>query len=301
MPGRRASMRGAALLSFAIFLGMAILSIVMAFTASIATKQANTLGTRQQAYLDTIRQKVEAYYKANASVIDSSLNWPSFDSARLQKEILEVEKWGATVWISKPLAANDPVRFRRIVVFLRTDTDDRNPPDASHFVETGEFISCPDSGQPCEPRRFLVFDGQEIQKANYRITVARVESIASRAQAYFKARALQDPERNVSINYFRPPFGNCVGIAPHDIPCLEEGSWFYRPLEGTEASARVMSLLGLDPSFALNAWGMPIEVANAGPDVNWCQPTDCLPPFTFAVRTQSPYGGFIKVRAVQQL
>lgn len=300
MTGRRGE-QGAAMLSFAIFLGVAILSIVTAFTASIATKQSSTLHARQELYLRALVPKIEAYYEANASLIDADLTWREFTSEKLKRDLLETPKWGAQLWISNPLSLPEGIKYRRIIVFLRTDTDDRNPPDEEQFTTTGVFVSCSDASKPCESRKTLIYEGQALQRKNYQATISKLESLAARAQSYFKSRVLQDPERNVSLDYFRPPFGNCTGIAPYDLPCTELSGTPYQALGDTTVGAQFMQVLGLEDSYTVNAWGAPVEVANSGPDVNWCRPGDCMPPFTLAIRTRTPYGGFIKVRAVQPM
>lgn len=283
--------RGAALLSFAVFLGVVILGIITTLSASLLRKQQGTLLPRQQAYVEEIVKRVGVYYEANAGVLDRDSTWNSFTANNFKAAAIDQERFGVTLLVSDRLTSPDGVKYRRVLVYTPSDTDPENPPSISTFATTGQFVSCGDPSKACDQRAFGIYDAMDLQKRNYAQTVLRMENIALRAQSYFKARVLQDPERNASVNYFIPRTG-CSAPLAHDIPCLPTAGNGYVDL----ADAGLEAQLGLEPSLLSNAWGTPIQVTNMAPHAETSSP-----PYSLVIRTQSPWGGFMQIYATQSL
>lgn len=284
--------RGAALLSFAIFLGVIVMGAITAMSSGILRKQQATLELRQRAYVDDIMARVEMFYETNAGQLDRDSTWANFSENNFKAAALDQQRFNVELKLSNRLTAPDnTVKYRRVLVYLPTDTDATNPPDLSSFETTGTFHSCSDPSLPCDKRVFAIYDAMDLQKRNYADTVRRMQQIALNAQSYFKARVLQDPERNAAINYFMPPSG-CASAHPNDIPCLPLAGGGFVNLD----YAGVEGPLALSPAMYLNAWGTPIQVTNMAPHAE-----TAMPPYSLVIRTQSPWGGFLSVYATQAL
>jgi hypothetical protein len=291
MRARKHAQRGAALLSFAVFLGVIILGIITTLSAGLLRKQQGTLLLRQQAYVEEVIQRVGIYYEKNAGVLDRDSTWTSYRENSFKAAAIDQEKFGVTLVVSDRLTSPEGIKYRRVLVYTPSDTDALNPPDTASFATSGVFNTCSDPSKACDRRAFAIYDALDLQKRNYARTVVKMQEIALRAQTYYKARVLQDPERNSTVNYFLPPLG-CSAVLANDLPCL--------PLTGNGfvdlASANISGQLGLEPSLFTNAWGTAIQVTNMAPHAE-----TTAAPYSLVIRTQSPWGGFMQIYATQTL
>lgn len=288
--------RGFGLLVFVIAISVVCLSIVLGYSSLMTREEANRRPAKLTAALEAYREKVQGFYLLHAAELDAATG----TSAPVTAEDILVgasipRRYGLQAELSNVLNADTGLKHRRFVMYFPSLTEGTNPPDLAAFKETGVFNGCADAAKDCTQPAAIVLDSLDIHKEALQETQRRLERVALKAQAYFKARMLQDPEKNISVNYFRPPFGGCSPIA-HELPCLDT----YLPLATFENGnwaplTTLPGILGLGPDELVNAWGYPIEASNK---------TDSEtgePPYTMVFRSPSPFGGYFTVKAVQQI
>jgi hypothetical protein len=287
--------QGFGLLVFVIITAIVSLSIVLGYSGILTRSQANQLARNQQRYLAEAKNAVLAFYEPHAFAIDQQ----SMSNTTTIEEILAGAnvpvRFGMQAALSKVLASPEGVPYRAVALWLPSETDETNPPDLATFISTGRFVSCINSTADCATRQFQVFNSADLERELAKRTIARLERVAMKAQSYFKARMLQDPERNVSVNYFRTPEGSCE-VLPMDLQCLDN----YTPLATIDASANLTASrtainIGLSADELVSGWGRPIEGSNLTDSV-----TDDTP-YTMVFRAATPAGTFYTVKAVQQL
>lgn len=286
--------QGFGLLAFVILSAMLAFSLVVGYSGVLTRTQANQLLSNQQKYLASAKSNIAAFYARNAFQLDkSSMSNPvSIEDVLAGANVHG--RSGMQAELSRVLQAPDGTNYRVIALWMPSDTDESNPPDIERFRTTGKFERCANMGAACAPRAFEVFDSTELQRELAKKTIARLQRVALKAQSYFKARTLQDPEKNVSVNYFRKPNGACE-VMPLDLGCLDT----YTPLaqpgpNGTLTESKVAKHLALSPDEMVSAWGLPIEASNLQDSV-----TDDSP-YTMAFRAANPTGGYFTIKAVQQ-
>jgi type II secretory pathway pseudopilin PulG len=286
--------QGFGLLVFIIVTTVVALAIVLGYSGIMARAQSNQLVNNQQKYLAAARTSVQAFYERNAYTIDEqSMSNPTTIAQILAGAGVPV-RYDLQAALSRVLVSPEGLPYRAVALWLPSETDATNPPNVANFTNTGTFVSC-SNASTCAVRQVEVFDSLNIERANAKRAMAQLQQIALKAQSYFKARLLQDPERNVSVNYFRAPSGVCQA-QPMDLECLDN----YTPLTTSGAgSAAVPSTtaknLGLSDAELISPWGRPIEASNLVDSI-----TDDTP-YAMSFRIATPAGLFYKVKAVEQL
>lgn len=264
---------GSALLVFIVAVSVISLTLVVGLAHQFSVAQNLKLPERQQKYLRTINQQLELAYEARANDPETHPAGVRHADVPGGSDVLSwttlQPKWGVSAIISNRLSHPDGFFYRRVAIWLPREGDSANPPDVAKFVSTGEFDPC--RGSTCPDRAFEIFDSMPDEQRRFDVTRKRMGYLALRAQSYFLTRQLQQPERNVSVNYFRDPVGACVRQA-RDIGCID--SWTR--LESTP----IPELLSLSSSDLVSSWGTPIEVINQAPEAQ----TDDAP-FTLVYRT----------------
>lgn len=280
--------QGFGLLIFVTLTAMVTLALLAGFSGLLTQQAANALKATQQKYLKEVLTSVETVWDQNAAALDS----PGPGNTTTAADVLRLAgvspRQGAKLVLSNVMvSAADNVAFRYVAYYLPAETDVSNPPNLAHFMNTGEFISCSDPGLPCDEREFRVYSSLDRQRELSAETLRRMQKVAAKAQSYFKARMMQDPEHSIDINYFRRPSGVCSVSGSMDLGCFDA----YTPLVGTFAA----QAMGLSAEELYTAWGQPIEVSNLQ-DSN-----TGTTPFSMAFRARRPLGDYLTVRAVQQL
>lgn len=286
--------QGFGLLAFVILTMIVAFSLVVGYSGVLARTQLNRLPAAQQQYLSQAQEQILSFYAKHAYELDklSMSNPVTFDAlmdaANVRRQYSVV---GAVTGV---LTSPEGMPYRAIAMWLPSESDSHNPPDLLRFAMSGEFVSCSDSEADCAERRVVVFNSLEIQRAAAKETTARLERVAMRAQSYFKARAMQDPEHNVSVNYFRTPYGECTEARGIDLGCIDT----YVPMVDLQSVrqrqlSQMAKSLGLSDSDVLSAWGLPIELSNKQDS----RIDDS--PYSMAFRAQTPAGTYLTVRAVQ--
>lgn len=273
LEGLKRQNRGSALLVFIVAVSVIALTLVVGMAHQFSVAQNLKLPERQRAYLQVIKQQLDQAYSVRAQDPDTHpagvrhvdipggtdvLSWTNMQP-----------KWGVSAIISNRLTHPDGYFYRRIAIWLPREGDAANPPDVAKFVGTGEFDPC--RGTTCPDRAFEIFDSIPDEQRRFDLSRKRMGQLALRAQSYFLTRQLQEPERNVSVNYFRDPVGACTRQA-RDIGCIDG----WTRLENTP----IPELMSLSSSDLVSSWGTPIEVINQAPEAQ----TDDAP-FTLVYRT----------------
>ena len=288
--------QGFGLLIFVLLTGIIAFSLVVGYAGLMTREQANGLKGGRATYLQETVAQLEALWRLNAFQLDEASPSNALDGEQLLTMAGVTKKGGIEALVSPILRVpGESTVYRNVVIFYSTETDESNPPDRSLFLLTGEFKSCLDTSLKCAERDFILFNSLEIQRSLAKITQERLLRIAFKAQSYFKARQLQDPERNISVNYFRKPMGGCV-VSQMDLDCVD----VYTPLTSltsmTTSSRLLLAVnLGLSNEEMFSGWGRPIQVSN----LQDSETNDA--PFTLSIRAEIPFGGFKTIKAIQQL
>lgn len=300
---------GFALLAFTVVLAIVTFTIIMGYSVSSAKHQVAALDANQKAYLADVRGKLAAAYEAQSLTIDGDSTWTNVpaDGRALMALAGIVPRWDLQVRISPPIS-REGVKYRVMAAWLPTDSD---TPDEPILAADGTFNPCPANSVDCVGRRnyVVVTDGFTIQRNNAKKALAQLEQLTLNAQAFFKAKTMLDPEHNVSVNYFRPPYGGCSPVA-EQMPCIDSPAPIFGvspPIRQANSVQSMAELLGLPNSPVLNPWGLPVEACN-GPacttagerPVRW-SPISDGPPYTMTFQTSTPWGGVYKLYAVQQI
>lgn len=289
---RSQQQRGVALLGFALIATVVVLTIVLSLSSVLARKASATLYDRQQAYVDDVAFRINALYMSRAESLDSGTGASDLTPEVVQ-QLASPEKWGARVVMSgkleaRPGGASGPLlQYRRFLVYLPSDTDDRYPPDLTRFESEGVFVSCTAPDGNCGRRIYAIVDGQSVQAEMLARTKTRLTRLAAKGGAYFKARYLEAGEKNLAINFFRPQDPGCVAFS-YELPCVDTET----PL----AQANVQKQLGLVPEEMVNAWGGAITLITLP-----AAPNTTAPPYSMLFRTTDPFGNTHQVFAVQPL
>lgn len=286
---------GFGLLAFVIITAVFAFSFVVGYSGVLTRDQANQLETQQNRYLADARDSILAFYERHAFKLDQkSLSNPASVEEVLKGANVRA-RFAMTATMSQVLLASDGTAYRAFALWMPTETDTTNGPNLTEFAQTGKFASCATEGGPCDRRVYMTFDTLSLERDLANQTAGQLQRIALKAQSYFRARNLQDPERNVSVNYFRTPSGACA-VQPIDLECLDT----YSPLATVDLAGKVTLSrtainLGLAAEDVISAWGLPIEASNLQDSV-----TDDSP-YTMVFRAATPSGAYYTVKAVQQL
>lgn len=288
--------QGFGLLSFVVITSVVSLTLVLGYAGLLTRKVANELFSSQQKYAEQVALQIEELWPQYAGQLDSPVLGASVTAEDLLRTAGVSLQSGARVALSDVLSLPaEGLTYRAVVVYLPSETDESNPPDLERFRLTGEFRSCSDETAFCGDRAFFVYTSLQAERDLIRETQLRLNKVASKAQSYFKARMLQDVERNIDVNYFRRPFGGCE-VVEVDLGCAD----VYEPLVQVDPLAgatrtRMAAQLSLTDEELYSAWGQPLEASNLQDSV-----TDASP-FSMSFRARKPNGDYISIKAVQQL
>lgn len=301
--------KGIALLAFVAVLSIVTFTIVMGYSISSAKKQILNLSGNQKAYLNDVRGKLVDTYAAHLNTLDADLGW---DSVKTGPEILALAgvspRWGLEAAIS-PRISKEGVKYRVIAAWLPLDSDVTDDPVLN---PDGSFQPCPASTSDCLNRRnfVVVSEGFSLQRANVLKANKQLEQLAANAQSFFKSKVLLDPEHNVSVNYFRPPYIQCSNAITEQLPCLNTPAAIWpAATDGIQNSAgqHITELLGFPNAPLLNPWGKPVEACNgsdcsdATPTLVKWNPAAENAPYSMLFQADTPWGSKYRIYAVQQL
>lgn len=286
--------QGFGLLIFVIIVATIAFGLVVGYSSVLTRQTANQVPARDEAYLTAAMAQAAASWREAAFWLDELSPSNAFTVDDLLKNANVQLQYGAQAALSDVLMA-EGVSYRTLVIYMPSDSDAVNPPDLTAFQTTGEFSPCTNPSAYCAPRLYKTYSSFDLQKELAKEAQARLAKVAFKAQSYFKARMLLEPERNVSVNYFRKPLGECVS-ASNDLGCLDT----YQPLAihdtaGGYSTSEVAQHLGLTAEELFSPWGPPIEASNLEDSET------SAPPYTMSFRAANPWGGYFVVKATQAL
>lgn len=287
--------RGVVLVAFATVLSALLLVGTLGWVMTMTQMQLVQREPRKQAYIEDVQKSLDDYVANNFELLSNPST--SVTTVSVLAGAAITRRWGLELDVSKSLTSNG-LPYRIVVAYLPTDTDDRNPPDIGTFKATGQFVSCPDTAGPCSPRKVATTSTLDYQREADKVTQLRLQTIAVRAQLYFKQRVLADPERRVTVNYFRPTSGDCTLVAARDLPCHDIAESLASHVDGRRTAA----MLGLSPEDLLDGWGGEILVRN-GPagSIGPAGAETVAPPYSMLVQAVNPYGQQMRTVATQPL
>lgn len=297
-PGRQ---QGFGLLAFVLATSIFALSLVFGYTG-LWTKERQLFDAENKtAYVEGSVERVTAIYPSLSLRLDSTLG-----DGMTGETILDYaqvpRQWNLRLEKSRLLLTPEGYGYRSFVFWLDIPDDGSEPMDLAKFRETGILTCGADSA--CDPSYYATtWNSAEVVRGMMRETESRAERVAKKAQLYFKARQLQDPERNVSVNYFYKPNNVCAAPNSIDLGCLEDytmlatigGQGSMTETASTVVPSQAAEHLGLSPNEMVTAWNIPMEISAIRDAVS------DRPPFTLAIRAVLPGGTqYIKKFAVQQ-
>jgi len=279
--------RGFGLLAFVLLTAAVALSLVVGFAGTMVRSHHNMLVERNNGWLKEQAQRIQDLWRLEAFRLDEASASNPYTAASVLSAAGVTPRWDAEARLSRVLL-KDGLSYRVLVLYMPSESDAANPPNWARFDATGEFQPCGNMGANCAERQFVVISSLELQQEMAREARARLTQAAYRAQTFFKARLMLDPERNVSVNYFRVSSGSCSGSSALEVGCLDT----YQSLVDAERSAVALGLQGDD---LVSPWGRPIEASNL------LDSESEMPPFTMSFRTRTPAGTYLYVKATQPL
>jgi hypothetical protein len=310
MPATPSNQRGVALLAFAVVLSIVAFTIVLGYSVSSAKSELASLERNQRTYLEDVRAKLSAAYLANTLTIDSDASWSAVPNGDAMLDLAGVtRRWGLQAAMTAPISRQG-VKYRVVAAWLPLESDVVDDPVLG---PDGTFTPCPGATPDCISRRstpnlyVVVSDGLTFQRDNAKKAVQQLEQLAANAQSFFRTKTLLDPERNASVNYFRPPFGGCNALTEH-LPCVDT----FRPIAGLSNNSQpVTQLLGIPAQGVVNPWGLPVEMCNGSTACSYSQGASTYgvvwdretqsPPYSMLFQTTNPWGSTYRIHAVQQL
>lgn len=285
--------QGFGLLAFVLATAVVAFSLVVGYSGTMVRQHYNSLQARNEAWLKEQEEAIRGLWREEAFRIDQASASNPYTVEDILKASSVTLRWNAEARLSKVLTEGD-FSYRVLVLYMPSESDSTNPPNLAQFELTGVFQPCANAAAECAPRQFVVISSYDLQKEMTREAQARLNKVAYRAQAQFKARMLLDPERNVGVNYFRKPSGSCLG-SPADLDCLDTYTPLASQTPGGWSLTPTAKALQLTDEELVSPWGHPIEASNLQDSES------TAPPFTMAFRVPKPSGGFLSAKAVQQL
>lgn len=273
LTARRSRNGGSAVLVIVLGLFIALFFLVAPLATMRWAEKFNTQ-RNESAYLDDVAAKLAAWYARNAATIDSA---PTYNvvAATLWANLGIDPLPTLRVTVSDRLTG-PTVRYRRFAIWLRRSATDSSAIDSA----TGVFT-------PGANVLYREISGEPIQAALLDDTLTRMKVFAGQLEKRFRAKFESDPFRSLSVNHFRPASGSCTA-GLDDLPCIDAHT-------DVQTAANFTTLLALDSSRLVSAWGQRFTVSNLADSQT------AAPPFSMAIRSSLPWGGSVLVNAVQPL
>ena len=261
---------GYLLMALTAALSVVAFGFLVAYSTLLSKKESAELATQQAQYVAAVGRAITTVYRANAGSIDGDESQGAWRNASAYLQAAGVSsRWGLQVAVSDRIE-NQDVDYTVIAVWLPTNADATNP--ASFDTSTGQFTPCVQAGVQCN-RVYAVVSGLTLERTLRQKAIEQLNNVAVAAQSFFKARYLEDPDHNVTTNYFRAPSG--CGVSGNEIPCLDA----YTPVSATN----VQGLLGLSGQSVTNPWGYQVLATNAAGQVS------TTTPYTMGFSSQPPW------------
>ena len=267
-PGKKQG--GYLLIALTAALSVVAFGFLVAYSTLLSKKETVLLADHQAKYLAKAGTAITAVYKSNANLIDADESQSQWRDPSVYLQLAGIKtQWGMQAAVSDRIETPD-VDYTVIALWLPTPTDSINPP--SFNTTTGAFVPCVRTDLVCS-RVYTVVSGLTIQQNLRKAALAQLDDVAASVQSYFKSQYLQDPDHNISTNYFRAPSG--CGASDTEIPCLDA----YTDV----ASTNLQTLMGFGSNEMTNPWGYPVQAANGSSYASTSFP------YTMAFSSQAPW------------
>ena len=309
MSRTRSAQRGFAFIVFSVILVTLGLGFVILQSIELARHQANTYQQTQLTRVNAAASRVRAWYLENARWIDAQPadpSHPTLTGANVLEQAQVPGHWNLTAYLSDPIT-HGSLQYRTISILAPRDS----APAESFDAATGTLTVCP-AGTTCV-RASATVDGYPIESEYYARSLKQLNDLALAAQAYFNGHFLANPDRDVSVNWFRAPSA-AAGTCTHDdqeMACLDG----WADIASNSDAQATLALLGLPAAGTAtgqmtNAWGGTIYLANGNdagfgalglPFPNSAPGTVPGSPYQLALQTLTPWGQAITLYATQTL
>jgi type II secretory pathway pseudopilin PulG len=261
---------GYALMALTAALSVVAFGFVIGYSTLLAKKETGQLLEQQKQYMLAAQTALDSVYKANAASIDGDESQGQWRGATSFLDAAGIQpRWGMQTAVSDRLENGD-VDYTVVALWLPGNNGAQNPP--AFDTSSGVFTPCVKTDVPCT-RVYAVYSGLSVQRDLRKRAIGQLNALATKAQSFFKAKALQDPDHNILTNYFRAPSG--CGLSSDEMPCLDN----YTPV----AATNIPGLLGVDASSYTNPWGYPVLASNGSANASTASP------FTMGFATQAPW------------
>jgi hypothetical protein len=257
---------------------LALLSTTAAVSDMLIASEARGTTSERQAYLDHAKRNIANWYLGNAATIDGSAD--ALDPSTVKSAMGEPQQWGvrvaSTAQLGLPCDAPNSascVGYHDIYLWLppmsHADTTTLDP-------ASGTFTADPAA-------QWIKVSGASLEQQLIESSTNTMELLQGQLRAFFAAGELNDASVSPGTNYFRD--SQCSGTAPNMLPCVDT----FTNLTETN----IPTLMGIDSYNATNAWGNPLQVSNQE------QSSVAQPPYSMAMRSATPWGGYLEMAVAQ--
>ncbi len=294
------SEQGFAVLLMVLFIIGSLLTVLLGYSALAAQETSNDLGRDQVVYLNTAKSSITAWYAQNAESIDATGS-----SLPTAQQILSganvIKKYNVQVAASDRIVDGN-IDYRIIALWI-----DSGIQHSSFNVTTGVLT-------PGSNTRYVTINGFPVETEKSVQSINIMNNLATLLEQRFDDKAAANGGGNSYINYFRPADGSCTANGD-DSPCTDTYPW------EDATTIDLDTALGIPGSTLVNAWGVPVQVCNAGdcdapitttPFVcpagetanppsgpTYCGANVTAPPYSMIIRSASPWGYEVSVTATQ--
>lgn len=284
---------GFGLLVFVAAVGVVALTLVLGMYTEALRATNNMRESTERAKLTQAAESMKGFYYKNLTTMDAVTLIPTEAEKKVVEEAGDLGL--VKVVASEPKAGSDGIYYRRWILYFPSRTNELNPPKLDQFRTTGVWAGCANPSVDCVQPQYVEFSSEPIQREQYKIAANRLRKVVLKAQSYFKARWMQDPEKSLVPNYFRVASNDCSITASEDLGCVDTYTQLATtgyPLTGTMND--VAMKLMLSPDELMSPWGSYLELSNMQ-DSEYQDP-----PYTLSVRYRTPQGTYLVMKAVQQ-
>lgn len=297
------SQNGSVVITLVMAAAVVALLFVVANITLNAREFSNTLAARKQQYIENTAKRLEDWYTKNAAVIDRFPVTPAFTEEDLFNAAGVVKMFDARIQITDLIGEpSTNLYYRNIVVWIPAP----NVVDNSAFNGLGVFIPA------FQQTQYRIINGRVIEGQLIGATQNKMRELARLLEARSKAKFEMDPLHDARTNYFRAQY--CSLPNSEEIPCTTSINNTTGWVPISEPALKLNQLATMNPALATDGWGGRIEFNNINQStydtgLPGCNTDTTLtadteegdPPFLAGVRSQTPWGTVLCMRAVQSI
>ncbi len=271
---------GAAFLLFVLGLMLVMGSVVAYMAAEVPVATHQSLVLSQQHYLQRARQRLIAWYKTQAVVLDAAGNGSTspVPASGLLAAAGISERWNAQAFVSTEqcmAASQGSICYRNIWVAVPA-TSGTPPTLVNNIFQPGAA-------------QYVEVSGQPIESLLYQHSLDQLDRIVTRIDAGYSAYEAAGGVHDINVDWFAPPPDSGCGV-PSGVGPFNCSGGGFAPV------AAVFPGSFLAGNSARNAWGMTITANNSGSPAS-----DTATPYTMALESPLPWGGSLLATAVEPL